>query len=360
MHDPALAALMDARDDADADAQLSALLVTRVQPLVRTIAARKLAIYGGFSTADVEDVAGEALLVLVGRLREVRRAPDAAAIANLDAYAATVTYHACAHAIRQRHPQRARLKARVRYVLTRDPAFGLWDEPGGGAVCGLAAWEPRLASPEAHAALDAPSPTQRAFLERQARAADSPAGLTALVRTLVQMADGPIELDRLVGAVARVCGIVDAPPVAEAAEPAAPIEPPEAAIDARRFTARLWAEVGQLPLRQRVALLLHLRDARGAGVLWLLPLVGIATIRQVARLLDITDLDMAGLWGRLPLDDHAIADRLGCTRQQVINLRMSARKRLATRLRGSRPDLRARRSGSGNLAVVPPSMDAET
>jgi hypothetical protein len=37
------------------------------------------------------------------------------------------------------------------------------------------------------------------------------------------------------------------------------------------------------------------------------------------------------LWDRLPVDDQTIAKRLGLTRQQVINLRKSARARLARR-----------------------------
>jgi len=41
---------------------------------------------------------------------------------------------------------------------------------------------------------------------------------------------------------------------------------------------------------------------------------------------------LAELWNSLPLDDHAIAARLGITRQQVINLRRAARERLARRL----------------------------
>jgi hypothetical protein len=40
---------------------------------------------------------------------------------------------------------------------------------------------------------------------------------------------------------------------------------------------------------------------------------------------------------RLPLDDLTIAARLGLTRQQVINLRKSARLRLARRLRDRLP-----------------------
>jgi hypothetical protein len=42
--------------------------------------------------------------------------------------------------------------------------------------------------------------------------------------------------------------------------------------------------------------------------------------------------EFASLWSRLPIDDITLAEQLDCTRQQVINLRMSARKRLRNRL----------------------------
>jgi hypothetical protein len=46
----------------------------------------------------------------------------------------------------------------------------------------------------------------------------------------------------------------------------------------------------------------------------------------------MSEAELAGLWNDLPLDDNRIAALLACTRQQVINLRMSARKRLAKRI----------------------------
>jgi hypothetical protein len=87
--------------------------------------------------------------------------------------------------------------------------------------------------------------------------------------------------------------------------------------------------------------------------------LGLATIRQIAAVLEISAPEMAALWGRLPLDDHAIAARLECTRQQVINLRMAGRKRLATRLRSTHAaaDHSERR---GNLSEVSASMEHET
>jgi hypothetical protein len=45
---------------------------------------------------------------------------------------------------------------------------------------------------------------------------------------------------------------------------------------------------------------------------------------------------LSALWNDLPADDRAIGEILACERQRVINLRMSARKRLANRMRERR------------------------
>jgi hypothetical protein len=94
----------------------------------------------------------------------------------------------------------------------------------------------------------------------------------------------------------------------------------------------LWAEICELPPRQRAALLLNLRDAH-EDVISLLLLTGAATLRQIAGAMGTPVEQFAELWRQLPLDDLAIAARLGVTRQQVINLRKAARERLGRRMK---------------------------
>jgi len=101
----------------------------------------------------------------------------------------------------------------------------------------------------------------------------------------------------------------------------------------RTSLARLWEEIRQLPPRQAAALMLNLRDDQGRNALILLPLTGIATLRDIARILDMPPERFAEIWSSLPLEDSAIAEILDVTRQQVINLRKSARERLARRMR---------------------------
>jgi len=337
--------------------------VDELHALVLAVAARKLGVYGGFSREDVEDAASEAMVRLIERLG-AGPSGDAGAppIDNLEGYAATVTYNCCAHLIRQRHPERARLKSRIRYVLGGDPRFAIWDEPIAGAVCGRAAWRATPAGDAAHRTLDAIGEApDRVWPGGRVPGAATPAGLAGTLDAIFAAVDGPVELDRLVAVVVRLTGLgpaAAAPDEAGAAPAGSVVEHREARIDDRRVLARLWAEIGDLPLRQRLALLLSLRDHAGAGVLWLLPIVGLASIRQIAGVLDIPAVEMAAIWPRLPLDDLAIAERLACTRQQVINLRMAGRKRLATRLRAARRGERA--TPRGNLTVVSPSMEHET
>jgi DNA-directed RNA polymerase specialized sigma24 family protein len=105
------------------------------------------------------------------------------------------------------------------------------------------------------------------------------------------------------------------------------------AFERRTYLARLWEEIRQLPPRQAAALLLNLRDGQGRNAAVLLPLTGVASLREMAAALELPPERLAELWGRLPLEDAALAGLLGVTRQQVINLRKSARERLARRMR---------------------------
>ena len=87
-----------------------------------------------------------------------------------------------------------------------------------------------------------------------------------------------------------------------------------------------------MPLLQRVALLLNLGKGQ-EHVIELLPVLGIATICDIAEAVNMTTQEFAERWNDLPLEDTVIAGRLGISRQQVINLRKSARERLIRRVK---------------------------
>ena len=78
--------------------------------------------------------------------------------------------------------------------------------------------------------------------------------------------------------------------------------------------------------------LLNLRDSQQRDALMLLPLTGVAGLPEMSAVLELSLNELAVLWNRLPLDDLSIARLLGVSRQQVINLRKSARQRLIRRM----------------------------
>jgi hypothetical protein len=101
---------------------------------------------------------------------------------------------------------------------------------------------------------------------------------------------------------------------------------PESAAEFDGLMGFLWSEVRKLLPDQRTALLSHLP----APMAMMLSVY--APPDELAKSLgcEVTRLDEA--INRLPIPDKRTAERLGITPQQVINLRMVARRRLARRV----------------------------
>jgi hypothetical protein len=158
--------------------------------------------------------------------------------------------------------------------------------------------------------------------------------VTALLK-IFDFAQGPIFLEELVGIVARLWGINDRMATFDPDAAGSHVASPESDLVQRRGLEGLWNEIRDLPVPQRAALLLNLRAGEGDSPIVFFPVMGIASIRQIAEVLNIPAEEFANLWGLLPLGDQTIAGRLGVTRQQVINLRKSARERLRRRVKAA-------------------------
>ena len=311
-----------AGDEASVEATLSELMETQVRPVVARVVAARLA--GRWD--DVDDVCSEAGLELLLHLRRARSRPVEPTIEDFPAYVAAVAANACNRYFRRRRPGRARLKRQLQILSADDPDLVIEAAPGGRPICRLSRGGSRSAT--------APDP------DLLARTVEPERDLGRLVARILEQAGAAMDLDALVSLVARIWRLPDEP--GESVDPGeldrfeAREESPETAIDDRRFTSLLWREIRLLPLEQRLALLLHLRDRRGNSVLFLLPVTGVASLPDVAAALGMDGDALARLWNELPSDDLAIAARIGCARQRVINLRMAARKRLARRMRRMR------------------------
>jgi hypothetical protein len=326
--DPTLLPVLDAASEEERESALASLLELQMLPLARAIVGRKLRTYSSRPEAsDREDVVSEAMLTLIERLRALT-AGEAAPIENLPGYAATIVHSACAHYVRRQYPERARLKARLRYVLSTAAALSIWSIADDDLACGRSNWRGQPADTDAAERI-------REAAARQAHAWTElrPAALARALTAVFSAAGGPVLFDTLVAAIAAASNLQEPRPASDLDRVSVGGVAQDLAVDQRRLLERVWQEVRELPLGQRTALLLNLRGTSGNGVLWLLPVAGVASIRQIARVLEIDDDELARLWSEIPLDDESIARRLGCTRQQVINLRMAGRKRLSNRLR---------------------------
>jgi hypothetical protein len=103
-------------------------------------------------------------------------------------------------------------------------------------------------------------------------------------------------------------------------------------IEEKEFAARLWKAVLELPVPHRIALLLNFKDGKGEDLTAVFPMLQAATIREIGEAVDMSPETIAAIWNELPWDDRRIAEHLGLKRQQVINLRQSAKQALRRKL----------------------------
>jgi hypothetical protein len=345
--DPSLVPFLEAPDGTDAERQLGQLIAEST-PAIKGIVRGKLRVTldpndGSFENQDALEVISDVQALLFAELRQLKNGSDRKAIRDFQGYLAVVTYHACYQHLRRKYPERWRLKNRLRYLLTHRPTLTIWKNDEGQLLCGLAL-------PDQARRLGPSTPSQKlpeglpeSLLAKLSIKDPQPGPLTELVTCILERADGPVALDDLVSTVADVCDIEGHAARAEKIEDvmegrSLQLTDPQVdlatALEQRIHLERLWLEIRQLPLRHRAAILLNLRDAQGRGVITLLPVTRVATIRQIAEALEFSLEDFASVWKELPWDDTTIAQHLGLTRQQVINLRHSARVRLARRVEG--------------------------
>jgi DNA-directed RNA polymerase specialized sigma24 family protein len=228
-------------------------------------------------------------------------------IENIDAYAATVATNACYQHLRAKFPVRAQQINKLRYLLTHDPRFAMFKSDE--------VWYCKLAGESAH--------TRRSENHEREKYAQA-------VVSLLRERD-PLPLDDLVSELMTALGVFERKSL-DVDEPfdhvAGNETPADRNIELRDRLRGLWKGVLELSLKHRKALLLNLRD-RDGGLIWALPISGVANLADIAAALGMRPDELAEMWPTLPWDDLRIADHLGLQRQQVINLRQSARAKLA-------------------------------
>jgi DNA-directed RNA polymerase specialized sigma24 family protein len=341
--DEVLLPLLQNLDEAESDHLILQIISEHAEPIIREIIKYKLRIPSSLDSngniADADDIYNDVMVELLRRLDAFRADPQRNAIGQLRSYVAVITYHACYRHLRRVYPRRHLLKNRLRYLLTHQAGFALWEGEHKETLCGFAAWRIASKRPAAGDKLKQLDNDQSVLAETGLLTADAASSTPAdLLAAIFAYAGGPLELDEVVNAVASLWNLQDRQLLPETDEGTAKLSTEPGvdvaeAVDRRQYLSKLWAEIGQLPLQQRMALLLNLRGAEGRGCIELFQLAGVATVEEMAAGLEMTVEQLAAIWNELPLDDLKVAERLGLTRQQVINLRKSARARLSRRMK---------------------------
>jgi len=346
--DALLQEFLGEEDPAIAQAHLEELFSEHVQPVVRDITRYKLHCNSGFGRSheaqDQEDINSEVAMHLLARLRELRRSRAQSPIEDFRGYVAATTYNVYHKYMRMKYPSRWRLKNRVRYLLNHGGGLALWKDGEQELFCGLTNWTGAVAGKD-KISEDQPARLDEFVGSFAPGKSPSRMNLDELIKSFLAWRGSPIRLDELVGIVAELQDIREPQRVqaqGEEREEGAGVRVcellPDPTMDAaglaeqRSYLGLLWEEICQLPRPQRVALLLNLRDAQAGDALILFTFTGIVSLRRIAQVIEMPVEEFAPLWNKLPLEDMAIATLLGITRQQVINLRKSARERLARRM----------------------------
>jgi DNA-directed RNA polymerase specialized sigma24 family protein len=327
------------RDAERALALMDLLIGRHAEPLVRRIVRFKLGSFGdqgrgAISPADIDDVCGTALCDLLARLDKVKAAGTVPPLRSFSAYVAVTAYNACNDYFRAKKPAFHSLAMRMRYVATHSTRFALWQSRDGQDVCGLAN------SMGQEPATDIGRLTEAGVALRQKHNL-SRLNPSDLIETVLRAAGAPLFFEHLLTVAAEWSDVKEtrvesldadfAPGRAGWERVSDGRTLADAQMIDRQYMLRLWKEICALSLEHRKALLLNLKDSAG-GDIQLFDYLGIATVGQIATVLEMDPHDFADLWNKLPLDDACIADELGISRQDVSNRRSSARKRLARRM----------------------------
>jgi DNA-directed RNA polymerase specialized sigma24 family protein len=343
-----LLAYVDSNDNDECQMLAHRLIRDHCSAIIRnTIRFRLGSRYGNGSVAgggeEIEDLYGEVVVEVWRRLTYFKASRElSAAIADFRGLVGVISHHACSGYLRRKNPNRCRFAKRVRYHLSSNPRFALWQDGGSGYLCGFRSWrqEPakgRGLNGRATAAASAFDLFRQSLTVEDAQQIK---GVADLLSALFDWVGGPVPVDDAIDVAVGFFGskeLLDTTTSFAGGSAKSPESVPDpssgiaAELEQREFLVWVWSEIADLPVQQRRALLLNLRDSQGDGVITLFPILRVASVIEIAETLDMPRNELVALWDSLPLDDQTIADRLGLSRRQVINLRRSARERLQRR-----------------------------
>jgi hypothetical protein len=317
-------------------------VTANVYPLIEKIVAANLRNLLGnpahFSQVqDIPDVRQEIITRLLSFFKSSRENAEAAPILELEDYVAKVSYNCCYEYKQRKYPQRFRLKKKLQYLLTTHTSLGIWQDEAREWFCGLSEWGGDLK----HWQIQSTQRTGQLLYDQLPAAIqhipDPTLRRNSAAEQIIELFNWTqqfIHLGDLISIFQKWWNLSDETVQLEdyfLNQPFDALKIDKTPDDGKKLKT-LWSEITLLPLSQRKALLLNLRDSVDHELVTLLPVLGIASLGEIAVSLESTPESLAQIWNSLPLNDQQIATEMGIERRQVINLRRTARERLIRRL----------------------------
>lgn len=314
-------------DEAECEQALEQLLVQKIAPIVCAVLRRKLRVSMQTDDESPRNVEGleihmdvqAHLLGLFNKLKGAGGNP----IKDLEPYVRTVAANAFRQYLRKKYPLRLRLKNKILYIFRHRAGLAIWSGPSGETVCGRPEWWEN-----APVRMTNPPDLQQEQRPRRGSSIDDNREILSLIENVLTNAGAPVMLDDLTAIVLMQLGLSDPSETGLSVDDNFEAKDNAKVIADRFALQEFWILQRRLSLDHRKALLLNLRDTAGDNLLAFLPVLRIASIREIASSLEMAAEDLAEIWDQLPLDDNRLAERMSLKRQQVINLRQSARAQL--------------------------------
>ncbi|MFP5262217.1 MAG: hypothetical protein ACLGJB_09970 [Blastocatellia bacterium] len=137
-----LRAFLEEADEARRDQLLAELICQSARPVIKGVIASKLNVKRGkwdsIEGQDQDDICEEVVVQLIRRLVLMGRGA-ADSLGSFEGYVAAA-HNACSSYLRRKYPERARLRDRLRYILSHHEQLAIWQLERREWVCGFVSW----------------------------------------------------------------------------------------------------------------------------------------------------------------------------------------------------------------------------
>jgi DNA-directed RNA polymerase specialized sigma24 family protein len=278
-------------------------------------------------TEDINDVVQDATVHVVLRLIQMRQ--EGTRVDNLTGYMGRTADNACNQLYRRHFRVRYNVSKRVDGLLRDKKLFSDWIDARGERHGVLTAWKspPPTPRPEAIEVLNrnpseaAEESSRRYPVQNASSGVDPRPKPAACLYSVLNWCAGFVEVDLLISLVQAARNEFDLIRVedADAEETRAPARD---TLDTHAVLSAIWRALNKIQPSQAQVLLLNLQ--LGSAGIELFPAHGIATLEEIAKLLQIEVNEVA----HLPLQNKEIGERLGKTESAVNTARQVARAAL--------------------------------